>query len=522
MTIPLLIFLTFSCLAAVVMPWVGVVIYYVMAAGQLGTFWPHHFGENRVSLYIALATIVGLGLATAARQVDWRRLTYLPSLLMMLLVVVVNVSAAVSPFAEFEDIKRGVLSPVEMLNTFNKIMLFYFIAVLLIDSRFRLITLITVMGGVFLFYAVWANKVYLTQEFWLFGSNGRLGGPGEFSASYKDENYLALMFLLATPVFYYLAIGCSSKIIRYFLWLCIPLSWHGLFLTGSRGAFLALGIVCLYIFFRSYSKKASFIFLLAFAVAVVDQSGQLIDRVTGTVELVEDERARAFIENSDDSPEIAIDVVDPRIISWTVGANMIKEHPLLGVGTGNFMRAFPIYHDSEPHVAHNTFIQFAADNGVIAGFIYLFFLFTRLKNMFSKPAPGKTFPRDLPRDYLDDLINGLLLAFYVVALFLDLMIFEIFYCVILVAACKYSLDRVKEAPTHSLISSIYRWRQDSIEREEGPQVVSSSVGHVPLAQQQANQAAMEKQEEEKPVETEQHAPSVYAEAAGNQYARYLN
>jgi len=154
---------------------------------------------------------------------------------------------------------------------------------------------------------------------------------------------------------------------------------------------------------------------------------------------------------------------------------MIRDYPLMGVGTGNFMRAFPEYHPSEPHVAHNTFIQFAADNGLVAGLVYLFFLFNRLKNIFTRPDPTKEFARGLPRDYLDDLINALIIAFYCVALFLDLMIIEITYFVFLVTACKYSLDRAKEAPTYGLIDSIYRWRQDSIEREEGPQVVSSAV-----------------------------------------------
>ena len=515
MTLPLVIFLAISCLVAVVVPWMGVVIYYVMAVGQLTAFYPHHFGENRIFLFMTLATLAGLGIATAARQVDWRRLLHYPSLLMFLLVVVVNFSAGISPFQEFEDVKRGVLSPVELLETFNKIMLYYFVAVLLIDTRTKLVTIISVVGTVLLYYTFWANKVYLTNELWLFGDNGRLGGP---VGVYHDENYLALLFLIATPILYYLAVGCRIRILRWALWLCIPLSWHGLFLTGSRGAFLSLGIVCCYIFFRSYSKKASLIFLVAFAVAVVDQSGQLLDRVTNTVDKAEYERDRAFIENSDDSPEIEIDVVDPRVISWTVGFDMIKDYPIMGVGTGNFMRAFPEYHNSEPHVAHNTFIQFAADNGLIAGFVYLFFLFTRLKNVFSKPNAEKEFARGLPRDYLDDLLNALLISFYCVAFFLDLMILEVTYFIFLVVACKYSLDRAKEAPSFSLIESIYRWRQDSIEREEGPQVVSSSVGHVPLS---AQVSEAEKIVEEEPVEVPERAPSVYASHSNNQYAKHI-
>ena len=151
MTLPLVIFLAISCLVAVVVPWMGVVIYYVMAVGQLTAFYPHHFGENRIFLFMSLATLAGLGIATAARQVDWRRLLHYPSLLMFLLVVVVNFSAGISPFQEFEDVKRGVLSPVELLETFNKIMLYYFVAVLLIDTRAKLVTIISVVGTCLLY-----------------------------------------------------------------------------------------------------------------------------------------------------------------------------------------------------------------------------------------------------------------------------------------------------------------------------------------------------------------------------------
>ena len=138
-----------------------------------------------------------------------------------------------SPFADFVDTKLNKLSSGEMLDLFNKIMIIYFAAVLLIDTRFKLICLLTAGGGIFLYYALWANKIYFTNEFWRFGDNGRLNGPW---GMYYDENYLAMLFVLATPIFYYFSVGTNSRIIRYGLWVCIPLSWHALFLTGSRGA----------------------------------------------------------------------------------------------------------------------------------------------------------------------------------------------------------------------------------------------------------------------------------------------
>lgn len=522
MSVVVLVYMLLSCITAVVVPWVGIIFYYLLAIGQPEDMWPHHFGEgNRISLFISLSVLLGLGLATATRQVDWRRLVALPNLALMFVVVAFNISIAVSPFADFFDVKINKLSSAEMLEILNKIMIIYFAAVLLIDTRFKLICLISSIGGIFLYYTLWANKIYFTGEFWRFGDNGRLNGPW---GMYYDENYLAMLFVLCTPIFYYLSVGTSYRVIRYGLWLCIPLSWHALFLTGSRGALLALGVTCMYVFFRSYSKKASLILFVGLAVAIVDQSGNMINRITDTVSVEELERERAFIENTEDSPEINGKAVDPRLISWQVGLSIMRDYPLLGVGAANFMRAWPEYEESEPHVAHNTFIQFGTACGVGAALVYLYFLILRLKNMVTKPDPEKKFAHGHPRDYLDDLLNSLFIAFYTVALFLDLMIIELTYFIFIVGTCKYCLEKRKKTSFRSLIGSIYRWRQETDVEEvvvrESAYASSISVPEPAAVQSESAIYAMEAEREaEAQQEVVEGQPrSQYATAPSNQYA----
>jgi len=465
MSIAVLVITLLSCITAVVVPWLGVIFYYMLAVGQLHTLFPQSFGDSRSSLYISLATIVGLGVATATRQVNWARLFMMPNLLIMLLVVFMNVSYGNSPYDGFvEELKESLLTPDEMIEAINKIALFYFVAILLIDTRFKLIFLITAVGCVLFYYTLWANKIYVTQEFWRFGDNGRLNGP---FGIYYDENYFAMLFLLATPIFYYISIGVNSRIIRYGLWFSIPFTWHALFLTGSRGALLSLAVVCGYIFFRSYNKLLSVVLVAALVVAVVDQSGNMLSRVNDTILDVETaERDRAYIENTEDSPEILAEPVDQRLLSWQVGFGIIKDHPLLGVGPGNFLRAFPDYHDSIPHVAHNTFVQMAAAGGLASGFIYLYFLYLRVRNIFTKPDPEAKFARGFNRDWLNDLLNSLFIAFYCVAFFLDLMILEVLYFIFLVGAAKYCIDNKKRRSVRSLIQSIYRWKKGAGEEGE--------------------------------------------------------
>lgn len=507
MSIVVMLVTLLSCITAVVAPWLGVIFYYLLSVGQLNALWPEQFGDSRSSLYISLATIVGLGMATATQRINWARLFATPNLLMMLVVVMVNVSFANSPYAGFEEIKKSSLSPVEMVGTFNKIILFYFVSVLLIDTRYKLICLITAIGGVLMYYTLWANKIYVTGEFWRFGDNGRLNGPW---GMYYDENYFAILFVLATPIFYYLSVGTTSRVIRYGLWFSIPFTWHALFLTGSRGALLALAIGCVYIFFRSFNKKASVILVLALVVAVVDQSGLMISRFTETVELEELERDRALIENTEDSPEIRR-TIDPRLLSWKVGVGIIKDYPVLGVGPGNFIRAYPDYDDSEPHVAHNTFIQWAATCGLLVGLIYLYFLFLRIQNVFKKPDPEASFPQGLSRDYLNDMLNALFISFYAVALFLDLMMMEVMYFVLLLGVCKYCLDKSDGKETvSSLIKSIYDWRRGPDAKED------SAMPETPQDSVYGRFAAEEL--DTPPVDNElKPAPSQYANPS--QYAR---
>ena len=112
-------------------------------------------------------------------------------------------------------------------------------------------------------------------------------------------------------------------------------------------------------------------------------------------------------------------------------------------------------------MAHNTFVQMAAAGGLASGLIYLYFLYLRVRNIFSKPNPEAKYPRGLNRDYLDDLLNSLFVAFYCVAFFLDLMILEVLYFIFLVGAAKYCIDNKKRRSVRALIDSIYRWKKGS-------------------------------------------------------------
>lgn len=449
MSILAIAFVIIASLISVVLPWVGVLTVYVFSVMQMQYLWPQDFGESRVQVILYGAIILGLAGATALKLVDWSRLLTPFSLVMMLLVVNVNLSLYFSDFQFYIDpmsdknVPGFVLDQETILSIFNRSLLMYFIACLLIDTRKKLEWSIYVLAGILLYYSFWANKIYFTGEFWRFGDNGRLGGP--LDSNYKDENYLAMLYVMATPILYYLGVARESVFLRYGIWALIPVTWHALFLTSSRGGIVALAVVCIYLFFRSFDRKASIGMAVALVLAITFQSGNLLTRVDDT------------IAASDQLELLPEQKLDPRLISWGIATEIMREYPLFGVGIGNFYNAFPKYSDTQQHVVHNTYLQLSANCGIGAGLIYLWLFLRRLPTLRgSADIQGtRNFARGFKRDYLDDLLNGLFLAFFMVSIFLDLMIYEILYFIIMMSFCKYRLDREGAPVKHRLINSIY-------------------------------------------------------------------
>ncbi len=455
MSTVIFIFAGAASLLAILMPWIGVIGYYTLALSQAQSFYPWEFEGSRLTLIVAAATFVGLILAIAMRKADPRVFVCKQNILFLLLVLWVNISYSQSAFNDLLD-PVSEFTPEFILGTFNKIAVFYLFATMVINDKVRLLALIYMFAAVTIFYTAWSNKVYFTSELWRFGDNGRLNGP--IGSLYWDENYLAMVFVLGTPVLFYLGLSARNIVIKYGLWFIIPLCWHGLFLTGSRGGLVSLSAVCTYMFFRSYSKMIPYIMVAGLVTAVIFQSGQLLVRVDSTIEASEVPTEKAL---------------DPRLISWQVGYEILSDYPLFGVGVGNFINAFSTYDDTKPHVAHNTFLQFSADSGIVPGVIYLLFFYLQFKVFLKKrqqiKSKGKSV--NIQEVYIDDIINCLYLGFFTIALFLDLMLYEFLYFIILLGFSKYLMDNPFKTDTFriNVDNSIYKnTDRDSIYQEKQP------------------------------------------------------
>lgn len=140
----------------------------------------------------------------------------------------------------------------------------------------------------------------------------------------------------------------------------------GLVFNATRGAWLAVAIVCglLLIYYMLKSKRnvvigALFIILIS-------------------VVLVNNPRFMHRLDTIDDFTKYQSNT--ERILIWQSAWNMFKDHPILGVGLGqytvNYQQKYILPHAKEPNLghAHNNFMQMLAENGIVGfiGFIVMF------------------------------------------------------------------------------------------------------------------------------------------------------
>ena len=228
------------------------------------------------------------------------------------------------------------------------------------------------------------------------------------------------MFFVATiPFLFFLSFGLSKKYLKYLVLFFVPLGWHAVFLTGSRGGMLGLLCVTILTALRSPNKILKIILLPTLIVAFLWQGGELVKNRMDTLENYQ-------VESSASS----------RIEAWSAALNMIKEHPVTGVGIGSFGQAFPDFSNKEPRIAHNTFLQLSSECGILTGSLFLFIIFYPIITLWK-------IANKLKEDISDDQTRFIyltsescissLLGFFVCSLFLSLHEYDIFYVLVAIS-----------------------------------------------------------------------------------------
>jgi hypothetical protein len=208
---------------------------------------------------------------------------------------------------------------------------------------------------------------------------------GKFIRAYgtmPHPNVLAAFLILGLACALYFVSRESetrSKFIKLSRVIIISVFLLGIFLTFSRTAWFAAAILIIcHIGFHIWKKEKGKI-LIAIAALIVS---------CGTIGIFYQDNFKARVSSADSRS------VTDRYFFNQLGLNLIKTHPLFGVGVGNYVPALQERYQLEPwqyQPAHNIFIFTAAEIGLVGLGLFgliLINVFYRLKNISIDPLSG--------------------------------------------------------------------------------------------------------------------------------------
>ena len=296
--------------------------------------------------------------------------------------------------------------------------LLLFIAISMVDSLARLRwTALATLGSVTL------ASAYVIR-FWQKYGDPRPGGTT------GDANYYTISALLGVPLGLYLISERRPRWTPLYCLGCLAITLMGIVLASSRGGFFGLMAGALFVVWHSQRRGRNLVLaavlllpaLLAFPISPLRRMLH-----PGTAEVLS---------------------THAHLAAWQAGVRMIATHPILGVGLGNFKSLMLGYLPKdvsmpEPSIAHNTYIEFAAELGLPGLLLFLAILYFSYRSMGRVATRFKeSDPTLLGRVALG--IQAALVAYAVSACFLSAQYEKIFWLIVFLSACVSTLAKNEE------------------------------------------------------------------------------
>ena len=230
----------------------------------------------------------------------------------------------------------------------------FFLSVFFVRTRQQL-TVIMLALGVSIFiadsYAIWQG-IRGQSRATAFGANAMI------LAGYLVQMIPLLLVMIADK-------ECLGKRTRSPLALIFLLSLIALIYNGTRGAWVAVAFAFVVYGIMSINHNK---YILPSVLILFIAAGTVFGMTPAL-----QQRAQSIVDINDRSNS-------ERIALWKSGWNMFREHPLTGIGLGNFEKLYqekyilPEAKNRNLSHAHNNFVHIAAETGILglAGFIYMF------------------------------------------------------------------------------------------------------------------------------------------------------
>ncbi|MBF0494137.1 MAG: O-antigen ligase family protein [Candidatus Omnitrophica bacterium] len=194
------------------------------------------------------------------------------------------------------------------------------------------------------------------------------------SASFPDPNVLGVYLSALVPLVAALAMVRETGKARIWMGIAVLLGLAGTVLTFARGTGIAVYAALLFI--AIVKKQKAVIAVLVGALLVFP--------------LVMPKSIKDWAKEIKYNPIVFLCNYD-RISIYKNAVNMIKHHPVIGVGVNTFCKSYTKYKLPEPEnaktaetmYAHNIYLQMAGEIGFLGLGAFLLFLFFVFKNVFS-------------------------------------------------------------------------------------------------------------------------------------------
>jgi O-antigen ligase len=230
------------------------------------------------------------------------------------------------------------------------------------EKQFRLYVVFVILTTVFHAAASTINYYRGIREYEM-GIERAVG----LDSSFGDPNSLAATIVYTLPLAYYYFRGSHSRVVRGFMAGFMALLVWCVILTGSRTGMSGVLFLGLLVILEGKNRARKL--LLGFAAALVllvAMPDQYLDRFASTVDTSSDTGAAMSARS--------------RIDGFLNGAKLMLEHPLLGVGVGQYLMVI----GSEKGIwleAHNLAGQLMGDLGMLGVIVFIAWLYTLFKNL---------------------------------------------------------------------------------------------------------------------------------------------
>jgi putative inorganic carbon (HCO3(-)) transporter len=404
-------------------PWYGVLV-----LAWLGYMNPHRlawgFAYNfPFTEVVALVTLVGIVFSSERKRLPWSGTLFI----WFVLIVWMNVTTlfALDP----------VSADIEWDRTM-KIQLIAMVTLLLMHGRQRINALAVVIALSLGFFGVKGGIFTILTG----GSEHVYGPPGSFI---EDNNALGLALVMTMPLIWYLQLRLPKPIYRWAILGAIALTAFAILSTQSRGAFLAIVAMSVFLWFKSPKKFWTGLLIVVALPALFAFMPSAWHERMSTIETYQEDGSAMG-----------------RINAWWFAYNLAKDRPLVGGGFDTFSPELFQRYAPDPdnfHDAHSIYFEMLGEHGFVGLVLFLALAiaaFVSAQGVIRRARAGPQF--DWARD-LAGMVQTSLIGYFVGGAFLGLAYFDLYYHLVAIVLLlrSYIDDELAaaaqiEAPLHTL------------------------------------------------------------------------